>query len=108
LGIHLPGSYTHDTVSTTDKIIAVVDPLTTKVLNKTGSTLARLLEEGILSATTEYGKEYVEQALAVIPATTPALCITDMLHITRGEIKQLHQEIYLGKVIRGLPRSWRK
>jgi hypothetical protein len=43
--------------------------LTAKVLNETGLTLAGLLEQGIL-----YGKDYVKQALAVIPATTPALC----------------------------------
>jgi hypothetical protein len=48
--------------------------LTAKVLNETGLTLAGLLEQGILGATTEYGKDYVKQALAVIPATTPALC----------------------------------
>ncbi|CZR59126.1 uncharacterized protein PAC_09018 [Phialocephala subalpina] len=103
LGLQLPGAYSHESVDTLAKIMRKVDSLTPKVLQKVYTILKECLEECISLATREYGKDYLQPALSMIPATTPPEFVSNFLRTCRHEINQTQSLIRLRNTLALIP-----
>jgi hypothetical protein len=95
IGVQLPGAFGGKSVDTWEKIIGVVDSLAKEVLEKTGTKLLKLLDQGIATETDEYGEGHFEGGLAMIPATTPPMCILNLIRTCRQEIEILQGDVAL-------------
>ncbi|KAH8791669.1 hypothetical protein BGZ57DRAFT_874959 [Hyaloscypha finlandica] len=103
LGIYLPGSYQYETVNTESKIRAVVNSFTPAILRITYSRLLEWLDQAIADVLETHEDGWLDAALLLRPATTPASCIIKLLDAAYGEINVLRLDVGLRKSLRRLP-----
>ncbi|KAE9373249.1 hypothetical protein N431DRAFT_534510 [Stipitochalara longipes BDJ] len=99
LGLFLPGSYSQEQVDSREKIMQVVDRMSIRILTEVKRRLDDYLEEAISASTWEHGKAYLEDALNMIPATSPPQCLVELVQATRAEIVKMRRDVGLKKAV---------
>ena len=102
LGLYLPGGYVSRNVDTEAKIIEFVNQNTPAILEKVREKLAGYLGAVITEAKKEFGDEYCKKADSMWPATTPPLCLSELLRAGRRELDEWQQDIALSKSLKKL------